>query len=81
MSNLWELNFKDWINGLIFAVIADIVAYLMVIFGNLYQLVINHQEVNLNLDWEALLIIAIFSILTYLSKRFVSGTTGAVLQK
>jgi hypothetical protein len=81
MSNLWELNLKDWLNGLIFAVIADIIAYLMIVFGNLYQLVINKQPFVLEINWQALVIIAVFSALTYLSKRFVSGPTGTLLKK
>ena len=81
MSNLFELDLKDFLNGLITAIISGVVLYLLGIFSALYQLVINGQPFSLNIQWQAVLVVAMFSALTYLSKRFLSGTNGGVLQK
>lgn len=81
MSKLWELDWKDILNGLLFAVIGNVVMYLLVIFSSLYQLVINGDPFVINIDFKAIVVVAIFSALTYLSKRFVSNENGNVLQK
>jgi len=81
MSDLFKLNWKDLFNGAIMAVIGDVVLYLLVIFKELYQLVMQNQPFQIELDWRAIFIVAVFSFLSYLAKRFFSGTTGSVLVK
>ena len=81
MSNLFSLDWKDFLNGLIMAVLGNVVFYLLMIFGSLYELVMKGQEFSIEINFKAILVIAIFSFLTYLSKRLFSGSTGTVLKK
>ena len=81
MSELFKLNFKDLLNGLIMAVMGNVVLYLLATFSELYKLVMNGDPFNIVVNWDAILVVGVFSALTYLSKRFVSGKTGAVLVK
>ena len=81
MSKLFKLDFNDLFNGLLFAIIGNIVMYLMVIFSSLYELAIKGLPFEVNIDFQAILVISIFSALTYLSKRFFSNPVGDVLTK
>lgn len=81
MSNLWKLDWKDILNGLIMAIIGPVLFYLLDIFASIYELIIKHQPFSIYIDFKAVLAIAIFSALLYFTKRFFSGTTGNVLQK
>ena len=81
MSDLFKLNGKDFLNGLIMAVIGNVVVYLMAIFSELYKLVMNGDPFSITINWNAVLVVGITSALTYLSKRLVSGPTGNVLVK
>jgi uncharacterized BrkB/YihY/UPF0761 family membrane protein len=81
MSDLFKLDWKDVLNGLLFAIIGNVVMYLLVIFTGLYQLVMNGQPFVIDVNFQAIVVVAIFSALTYLSKRFISGNSGNVLQK
>lgn len=81
MSNLFTLNWKDFLNGLIMAVVGNVVFYLMIIFGDLYALVMQKQPFHISIDWTAVWVIAVFSFLSYLVKRFFSGSTGTILVK
>ena len=79
MSNLFSLDWRDLLNGLITAVLGSVVLYLLAIFSSLYQLVINGEPFKIAIDGQAVLVVAVFSALTYLAKRFVSGNSGVVL--
>lgn len=79
MSNLFKLDWKDFLNGLFMAVLGNIVFYLIAIFSDLYQLVMNGEHFEIVINWRAIMVIAIFSFLTYLSKRLFSGTNGTIL--
>lgn len=81
MSNLFELDYKDFLNGLAMAVIGNVVVYLLAIFGELYRLVINGDPFSIIINWNAILVVGIFSALTYLVKRLFSGENGTLLTK
>lgn len=81
MSTLFSLDYKDFLNGLFMAVLGNVVFYLMAIFTDLYALVMKGESFKIVINWQAILVIAIFSFLSYLVKRFFSGTTGVVLTK
>lgn len=81
MSNLFRLNFKDLLNGLVIAVLGNVIVYLLAIFGELYQLVINGEPFSIIINWKAILVVGVFSALTYLSKRFISNPSGEVFTK
>ncbi len=79
MSKLFKLDLSDFFNGLIIAVLGNVVFYLLVIFGELYKLALNGDPFQISINWNTILVIAVFSALTYLSKRFVSDSAGNVL--
>jgi len=81
MSDLFSINWKDILNGFLFAVLGDVVMYLLAIFGGLYELVLDGKPFQIHINIQAIIVVAVFSGLTYLSKRFLSGTTGNLLQK
>lgn len=81
MSNIFSLNWKDLVNGLVMAVLGNVIIYLMAIFGSLYELVINNQPFEISINWNAVLVVSIWAVLTYLSKRFISNPAGTVLGK
>lgn len=81
LSKLWSLDLNDFFNGLVMAVLGNVVIYLMVIFNELAQLALNGDPFQIVINWQIVKVIAISSFLTYLSKRFVSGETGTVLAK
>lgn len=81
MSDLFKLNLKDLLNGLVMAVMGNVVLYLLATFNELYKLVMNGDPFSIVINWEAILVVGTFSALTYLSKRFVSGKTGTILVK
>lgn len=81
MSDLFTLDFKDFLNGLFMAVLGNIVFYLIAIFSDLYQLVMNGEHFEIVINWKAIMVIAIFSFLTYISKRLFSNSNGIILGK
>lgn len=81
MSKLFEVNLKDLFNGLVFAVLGNVIMYLTAIFSELYGLVLKGDPFVIRINWEAVLVVGIFSALTYLSKRFISNPAGDVLTK
>lgn len=81
MSHLFKLNGYDFFNGLIVAILGNVVMYLLAIFSELYGLVLKGDPFVISINWEAVLVVGIFSALTYLSKRFVSNPAGDVLTK
>lgn len=81
MSDLFKLDWKDLLNGLLMAVFGNVVLYLLAIFTNLYELVMKGEPFQIAVDWKSVLVVAIFSFLTYLAKRFFSGKTGTFFIK
>jgi len=81
MSDLFKLNWKDLLNGILMAVIGNVVVYLLIIFTSLYELVMKGLPFDIKVDGKSILVIAIFSFLSYIAKRFFSGSTGTVLIK
>lgn len=78
-SNLWKLNWKDLLNGLITAVLGSVIFYMLAIFTSIYEKVMSGTPFSLGIDWRSIMVVAIFSALTYLSKRFVSNSSGTTL--
>ena len=81
MSNLFTLNWKDFFNGILMAIIGNVVLYLLIIFTSLYELVMKGLPFDIKIDWKAVLVVAIFSFLSYIAKRFFSGQSGVVFGK
>jgi len=79
MSKLWNLDWSDFFNGLVMAVLGNVVVYLMVIFNELAQLALNGDPFKIIINWEIVKVIAISAFLTYLSKRLFSDSQGTVL--
>jgi hypothetical protein len=79
MSDLFKLDWKDFFNGLFTAVVGPILAYLIVIFSELAQLALNGDPFKIIINWEVIKVVAIFSFLLYMSKRFFSGSQGTIL--
>ena len=79
MSKLWNINWTDFFNGLVMAVIIPVVLYLSAIFSELSRLALNGDPFTINIHWKTILVLAITGFLGYIVKRFVSDTQGTVL--
>jgi len=80
-SNLFSVNLKDVLNGLFTAVLGAITTYLIGVFAALYQLVINGQPFEIQVNFQAMIVMGVFAGLVYLQKRFFSNSENNVLTK
>jgi len=80
MSKLFKLDLKDVLNGFFTSVFGGVTIYLLGVFYALYQAVNNNEPFKIHVNFEAVLVIAIFSGLSYLVKRFFSGENGTILK-
>lgn len=78
MSNLWSVDFKDVLKGLLTSVYGALITYLYGVFAGLYQLVINKEPFSITVDFKAMLVIGIFAGLSYLVTRYTSDTKGVL---
>ena len=79
LSELWKLNGFDVFKGVITAIYGALLTYFVGIFGALYQLILNNQPFQIDVDFKTVAVVGIFAGLSYLSTRFSSGKSGAFL--
>lgn len=70
-STFLTLNSKDFIKGLMVAVLTTVIS---IVYTSL-------QAGNLQLDWKVLGMTALSSALAYITKNLFTNSTGAILKK
>lgn len=70
-SSLFTLNSKDWIKGLVVAVLTAVIT---VVYSTI-------QTGTLVLDWKAISIAAISAALAYITKNLLTNSNDEILTK
>ena len=79
LSNLWELDWKDVLKGLITSVFGALLTYIYEVFAGLYELVFKGEEFSITINSKAIIVVGVFAGLSYLVTRFTSDTKGVFL--
>lgn len=79
MSSVFNLDWKDLINGLITSVIGAVLTFLYQLFDPCLS-IIKGIPCHVSVNWSAVGIIAVGAGLSYLVKRFGSNDQGEFLK-
>lgn len=79
MSGVFNLNWKDVLNGLITSVIGALLTFFYQLIDPCLS-VIQGISCHVSVNWDAVLIVAVGAGLSYLVKRFGSNNQGEFLK-
>ena len=79
MSYIWQLNWKDLLNGLITAVFGGIATFIYQLIDPCLDSFIHGISCSITFQWSSIVLVAFGSGIAYLIKRFSSDNQGNVL--